>query len=135
MYERELNEDEREAFKVGAIVLAVASFLILVLTFFLGIKIGKKGKTVEQKAENGEVAGQEEIQTEPIPKSESLTEPSPEENTAPETDYFEYTVSSGDTLYGIAQKYNLEWKEIAELNGISDQGTLRVGDKLKIPKK
>ena len=43
-----------------------------------------------------------------------------------------YTVQSGDTLSGISAKYNLTIDQIAELNGISRNTGLRVGQQLKL---
>jgi len=45
----------------------------------------------------------------------------------------EYTVKKGDTLWGIAKAYGLDWKEIANLNCITDEFTLQIGTVLKIP--
>ena len=45
----------------------------------------------------------------------------------------EYTVVKGDTLWEIAKTYDVDWKEIAELNGITDVLALQVGTVLKIP--
>ncbi|WP_244782527.1 LysM peptidoglycan-binding domain-containing protein [Acinetobacter sp. F-1] len=43
-----------------------------------------------------------------------------------------YTVQSGDTLIGIAAKYNLSMDQVASLNGISRNAGLRVGQRLKL---
>lgn len=43
-----------------------------------------------------------------------------------------YTVQSGDTLTGIAAKYNLSMDQIANLNNISRSANLRVGQHLKL---
>lgn len=42
-----------------------------------------------------------------------------------------YTVKKGDTLYGIAQKFNLSVDELKKLNGLTNN-TLSIGQKLKI---
>lgn len=47
-----------------------------------------------------------------------------------------YTVRSGDTLSGIAQRLYgaaYKWRQIADLNGIRDPRTLRVGQVLRLP--
>lgn len=44
-----------------------------------------------------------------------------------------YTVQSGDTLWGLAKRFNLSRQLIAEANGISPDGWLKVGQKLIIP--
>jgi len=47
-----------------------------------------------------------------------------------------YTVQSGDTLLGIAQKFGIsDWHDLATLNNITDPTSLHPGDILKIPKK
>ncbi|PJI33441.1 LysM peptidoglycan-binding domain-containing protein [Acinetobacter pseudolwoffii] len=43
-----------------------------------------------------------------------------------------YTVQSGDTLTGIAAKYNLSMDQVASLNAISRHAGLRVGQRLKL---
>lgn len=43
-----------------------------------------------------------------------------------------YTVKSGDTLSGIAAKFNVTTKKLQNLNGIKNPNKISVGDKLKI---
>jgi len=43
-----------------------------------------------------------------------------------------YTVQPGDTLYSIARRYDMTVDELMRLNGITDPGALRVGQKLTI---
>ncbi len=44
-----------------------------------------------------------------------------------------YTVSEGDTLYSIAEKYDLPVSLLMKINGIKDPYNLQVGHKLCIP--
>lgn len=44
-----------------------------------------------------------------------------------------YTVKSGDTLSGIAKKYNTTYQKLAAYNGIANPNLIRVGQKIKIP--
>lgn len=44
-----------------------------------------------------------------------------------------YTVVGGDTLYSIAQRFGVPVETIVQLNGITDQNLIRVGDTLLIP--
>lgn len=46
-----------------------------------------------------------------------------------------YTVVSGDTLSGIAQRYNTTYQTLASMNGISNPNLIRVGQVLKVPAK
>ncbi|MDP4182641.1 MAG: stalk domain-containing protein [Bacillota bacterium] len=45
----------------------------------------------------------------------------------------EYTVLAGDSLSSIASKYEMPFKILGDFNGISDYGSIRIGQKLKIP--
>lgn len=44
-----------------------------------------------------------------------------------------YTVKSGDTLYGIATKYNTTYQKLAEYNNITNPSIIYVGQKIRIP--
>ncbi len=44
----------------------------------------------------------------------------------------QYTVQSGDSLNSVANKFDLELSDLAELNGLSRSAGLRVGQKLKL---
>lgn len=44
-----------------------------------------------------------------------------------------YTVQQGDNLSKIANKYNIDWKEIQKANKIKDPSIIKPGDKLIIP--
>ena len=46
-----------------------------------------------------------------------------------------YTVKKGDTLYGIAKKYDIKVAELFSLNGMSSKDVLKVGQKIKVPAK
>lgn len=44
-----------------------------------------------------------------------------------------YTVVRGDSLSGIAQRYNTSWQTLAGLNGISNPNVIYPGQKIKLP--
>jgi len=44
-----------------------------------------------------------------------------------------YTVVAGDTLIGIARKYNTTYQKLAEYNNISNPNLINVGQKIRIP--
>jgi murein DD-endopeptidase MepM/ murein hydrolase activator NlpD len=50
------------------------------------------------------------------------------------SDYIIYRVRRGDTLEKIGRRFGVSWKEIKRINGLRSD-TIRVGQKLKIPKK
>ena len=43
-----------------------------------------------------------------------------------------HTVQKGDTLYAIALEYGYDYKELAELNGISTPYVIRIGQQLRV---
>ena len=43
-----------------------------------------------------------------------------------------HRVRSGDTLFGIAGRYHVSWRQIAKLNHITTKTTLRIGQRLRI---
>lgn len=47
--------------------------------------------------------------------------------------YTTYTVVKGDTLSGIAAKYNTTYQTLAAYNGISNPNLINIGQKIKIP--
>jgi lipoprotein NlpD len=52
----------------------------------------------------------------------------PKADSRPET----YVVKRGDTLYAIALDHGLDYRELAELNGITNPNVIKVGDTLRI---
>ncbi len=51
----------------------------------------------------------------------------------PETTYIEYTVQKGDTLIGIARRYDTTAAVLAEVNNLADPNLIRPGQILRIP--
>lgn len=52
-----------------------------------------------------------------------------------EPQYITYTIAYGDTLIGIAKKYNASVIELAEINSIKNVNKIYAGQKIKIPKR
>jgi LysM repeat protein len=52
----------------------------------------------------------------------------------PATNDTTYTVKSGDTLSGIALKYNTTYQKLAEYNNIANPSIIYVGQKIRIPR-
>ncbi|HEX9503921.1 MAG TPA: LysM peptidoglycan-binding domain-containing protein [Patescibacteria group bacterium] len=50
-----------------------------------------------------------------------------------ESQFTEYTVKNGDTLFNISQKYNVRWDSIASINNLPEPYVLHAGTSLKIP--
>lgn len=56
-----------------------------------------------------------------------------ETNTTTTTNELVYVVKRGDTLSGIASKYNTTYQKLAEYNNIKNPNVISVGQKIKIP--
>ncbi len=68
--------------------------------------------------------------------SSAPTKPQPEiKPVKPQMDYTSYTIRQGDTLYSIAKRYGTTANDLAQYNNLSNKDALRIGQKLKIPKK
>jgi LysM repeat protein len=53
---------------------------------------------------------------------------------ATEVQFIEYKIQKGDTLFNVAQKYNISWTTLATLNNLKSPFTLKPGETLRIPK-
>jgi LysM repeat protein len=82
--------------------------------------------------ENGVIAGGPQFPASPTPTAEPPTAtPAPSPTPIPP---LEYTVQSGDTCGGIAQRFGVRLGELAALNNLDTERCLiRAGDKLLIP--
>ena len=52
-----------------------------------------------------------------------------------QVNYTSYTIRQGDTLSSIARRYGTTANDIAEYNNLTNKDAIRIGQKLKIPKK
>lgn len=48
-------------------------------------------------------------------------------------DYIDYLVKTGDTMYGIAKKYNVDVDTLLKLNGLEENDYIYPNDKIQIP--
>lgn len=63
----------------------------------------------------------------------SISTPSVESSATTSSSVSTYTVVKGDTLSGIGSKLKIDWKSIAELNGIKPPYVINIGQVLKLP--
>ncbi len=77
------------------------------------------------------IGGDDSAVTTTTSTSTSTTVPASTTTTsAPPSDY---TVMPGESLFSIAQKFNLDMQEIIDLNDLADPDKLNAGDMLKLP--
>ncbi len=131
-FSEENSKKEKKAFYVGLATIAGVILIIILTIFFIkgcsgDNKILKEAQKNEAQPETtpaittpvstpGNVAG-EKSETTPTPAVKGKT----------------YTVQSGDTLYEIGKKLKVDWKKIAEANGIDNAAALKVGKEIIIP--
>ncbi len=65
----------------------------------------------------------------PIATTTTTTTMPPTTTTIPEV----YVIQRGDSLFGIAEMFNLTFAELAAYNGITNPDDIQAGQKLKIP--
>ena len=88
----------------------------------------KYGTTYQKLAAYNNISNPSLIRVGQVIKIPGITSP-----TISATSEKVYTVKSGDTLYGIATKYNTTYQKLAEYNNIANPRLIRVGQKIKIP--
>ncbi len=78
-----------------------------------------------------------------VSKQHSRPNPQPEvlgatdnkaQNNQSQTEFVEYKVAKGDTLFNISQKFKISWTTIATLNNLKSPFIVKPGQTLKIPK-
>jgi lipoprotein NlpD len=65
-----------------------------------------------------------------VDRSPQAKTPPPTPSTRPVAGY--YTVRKGDTLYSIALDHGIDYRELAQWNGITDPAMIRVGQQLRV---
>ncbi len=101
-------------------LLKLGSFGFLALAIMLGVNalsLYKNRPVAEQK--NGQVLGASD-------KASS--------NNSDNSQFIQYEVKKGETLFAIAQEFNHSWTTIATLNNLEAPFTLKPGQVLKIPR-
>lgn len=153
------DDDRRIVLPGGKKVIICAALVVffvcamLLRTVYMTAKLTKANAQLEEltdaKEENNKLkldmlSLEEEnalLKGEEVPsdkKEEEKAGEKPKENEAVATGEFDmYTVVSGDTIGGISQKIYgdfAKYKEILKANGLTEDASLKIGQKLKIPK-
>ena len=110
-------------------------FFIYLINFILVIFLASQLFSLEKipkisKKEEIKVA-EEKIEVIEPPKKEIVKEKKEEETYTQVI----YEVKVGETIIGVAQRYSIDWKELAKVNNLKDPNKLYVGQKLIIPVK
>lgn len=70
---------------------------------------------------------------EPIPPETTTTSTVPPTTTTTYVEPVYYTVKSGDTLFNISKRFNLDMLQLMQLNGITNPDHVEVGQNLQLP--
>ncbi len=136
--EQDPKKEEKKAFYVGLATITCLIFIIVLVIFFLRGCSGQNNKVKEATDNNTET--KEAIGTSQAPVANSVQGEVAGEKITPSpaaavtaVNGKKYTVQSGDTLYEIGKKFKVDWKKIAEANGIENSAALKVGKEIIIP--
>lgn len=110
----------------------VSKFVIAAIVFLLIGGAAAAATWYYARPEKTVPSTEDKIKTPPVitpttPAVTSTPAPAPAAQT--------YTVVEGDTMSGIANKYNMTSQALAAFNGITDVNSLHIGQVLKIPTK
>jgi LysM repeat protein len=112
----------------------VSKFVIAVIIFLLIGGAAAAATWYYARPEKTVPSTEDKIKTPPVVTPETTT-PAPAPTPVPAPTSQTYTVVEGDTMSGIANKYNLTSQELAIFNAITDVNSLHIGQVLKIPTK
>lgn len=125
---QESQQHYRYRWNYKRIAFALIIFIsILVVATYGGYSLARKFSTPVES---------EKISENPTSTVSTEYEPPTTTTTTLAPTYYEHTVQSGDTLYGIASHYDTTVDKIRGLNDIKDEdNSLQIGDILKVPSK
>jgi LysM repeat protein len=145
-FQKEIKESRKNNSNIFSVITAVIAIVLVFSTLGIAtyqiafksqsqnivsssdkIKSRPEEKTEVVATDSSQTPKTEEVKTEE-PKTES---PKDEAATTPSTK--EYTVADGDVLGAIASKFNTTVTKIMELNNITDENSLQIGQTLKVP--
>ena len=94
------------------------------------IPVGSKVQSGSAAVQDSVSAAPAPVTPTPTPTASATPTPSPSASSASAKTY---KVKSGDTLSGIAKRFNTTTRILMDLNGITDPNKIRVGQVLKLP--
>jgi LysM repeat protein len=128
---KEEIKKEAEKGDVSKFVIAISVFLLIGgATAFATWYYARPDKTVpaaEEKIKTPPVVAPTEGTASPAQTTTPAPTPTPKETN--------YAVVEGDTLSGIANRFNMTSSELAKYNGLTNADELHIGQILKIPAK
>lgn len=130
--EENSKKSEKKAFYVGLATIA-AIVLIIILTIFFVKGCSGNDQTLKEAGKNEAQPETTPAVATPVSTPGNVAGEKSEAAPTPVVKGKTYTVESGDTLYEIGKKFKVDWKKIAEANGIDNAAALKVGKEIIIP--
>jgi len=131
--EENSRNNEKKAFYVGLGTIAFLVVLIVLVTFFIR-GCSEKGQTIEEVKDEAAVTQEAAVPIEGnVAGTVSSPAVTPVLSASPTAKGTSYIVKSGDTLFELGLKFKVDWKKIAEANGIDNSAALKVGKEIIIP--
>lgn len=124
--------EEAKAYRVGVGV-STGTVLVLFGVVFLGTHFFNSSKSASAPQVQGAATANV---SQPAASNNSATQAAPAQPTSATTTTVStqtYTVQSGDTLFSIGTKLNVDWRVIADANNLQSPYSLTTDQQLKIP--
>jgi len=122
-----LPKDEFRTYNKRKIFFVVISAILIIGSVVLLYKAFRPSSSATTKQSSQ--TEQKKETTTPATETKTGTQKETTTTTSGQT----YKVESGDTLYTIGQKLNVDWHEIAKANNLKEPYSLKVGQELVIP--
>ncbi|MFH1749301.1 MAG: LysM domain-containing protein [bacterium] len=127
----EISDDT--AYKTGVLAIGVPVLLFMIIMGVSTHKPREKKESNKSEIKNEEVIVETD-EADYTPNNKQLDSSITNEQGSGFADGELYTVKPGETLYEIGLELDLDWKVIAEINGIEPPYDLRSGQELELPK-
>jgi LysM repeat protein len=138
MNDSNLKEKEKKAFWIGLGTIVAAACIIIGVVSLIFSNSNDDSQPVKVENQMKETKQTQPVQEEGKQKEEEATASQPEESSLdekPQETPGTYEVQSGDTLSAIGAKFNVDWRDILEANGLEEDAVLIPGDELTIPER
>jgi nucleoid-associated protein YgaU len=130
--EQDGKKEEKKAFWAGLITL-FCLMAVIVLAIFIVRGCSSKDQSTKEVENTGDKS-QVNVSSTPLSTLTATEQGKVAGETAePQPSGKSYTIESGDTLYVIGRKFKVDWRRIAEVNGIDNAAALKVGKTIIIP--
>lgn len=134
-FKKEIKESRKNNNLLGTFIAAIAIILVFGTVGIAGYQMIFRPDGIESKSASEKIESRPEEKKETLPATATIPEvattPAAPAST-PAATTTTYTVLSGDVLGSIASKFSVSVAKLMQLNGITDEGSLQIGQVLKL---